>query len=433
MPAMGEPAQRPEPTAAARPGRALWWTLVVFAGLVLVALSRAPEYLRLLGVNHLGVWFIDLHAILASCDAVAAGLDPYAYNPLDHFGRVHCYPHWWLLLGSWGVTRADTQWLGFLLVAVFFVSAVAALRPRLIGELFWMLAVLCSPPVLLALERANIDLVVFVLLAPVVPCLMSGRPLVRLMAVPLIVAATMFKVYPLVAAVVLLGAGSGREMRRLIGVGIVLLAVALPDMVGDFQRYARHLPEPEGLMTMGARNLFTSFGLPAGAARWWGALGGAAIIVFFWRIKPLAGWQTTQADRHRWLGGILGAALLTGCFFAGTSYSYRWVFALWLVPLLWQLPREATVPPNVRRWATVTALLLGFALWADAAASWVIGTRFAGESPEKIMLWADRFFYAEQPVIWALFVCLLGFLTHFAEAGVRELFKGLAASRPSAQ
>jgi hypothetical protein len=235
-----------------------------------VALSRAPEYLRLLGVNHLGVWFIDLHAILASCDAVAAGLDPYAYNPLDHFGRVHCYPHWWLLLGSWGFTRADTQWLGFLLVAVFFVSAVVALRPRLIGELFWMLAVLCSPPVLLALERANIDLVVFVLLAPVVPCLMSRRPLARLMAVPLIVAATMLKVYPLVAAVVLLGAGSGREMRRLIGVGIVLLAVALPDMIGDFQRYARHLPEPEGLMTMGARNLFTSFGLPAGAARWWG-------------------------------------------------------------------------------------------------------------------------------------------------------------------
>lgn len=430
---MIESAQGPVPATAASSSRFLWWTLVVLAGLVLGALARAPEYLRLLGVNHLGVWFIDLHAVLASCDAVAAGFDPYAFNPLDHFGRVHCYPHWWLLLGWLGFTRADTQLLGFSLVAVFFVTAVAALRPRMLGEVFWMLAVLCSPPVLLALERANIDLVIFILLAPVVPCLLSPRPWGQLMAVPLMVGATMLKIYPLVAATVVLGLGSGREMRRLIGVGVLLLAVALPDMVGDFQRYARHLPEPDGLMTMGARNLLVSFGLPAGVSRWLGALGGAAVIVYFWRTKPLAGWTIPHTERHRWLGGMLGVALLTGCFFAGTSYAYRWVFALWLVPLLWQMARDGAAPARVRRWAKITAALLAFALWGDAAASLVIGTCFAGAPPEKIMLWADRFFHAEQPVIWALFVCLLGLLTHFAEAGMRHLFNATPAAAPRVQ
>ena len=63
--------------------RRLWWLLVAVSGALLLCFACWPDRFRALGVNHLGVWFLDLHAILASCDAVAAGLDPYAANPLD--------------------------------------------------------------------------------------------------------------------------------------------------------------------------------------------------------------------------------------------------------------------------------------------------------------------------------------------------------------
>ena len=68
-------------------------------------------------------------------------------------------------------------------------------------------------------------------------------------------------------------------------------------------------------------------------------------------IVPLGSGQLAESRRISlsYVGGngqsgpasIVGAALLTGCFLAGTSYGYRWIFALWLAPLLWRLP-----PPN---------------------------------------------------------------------------------------
>ena len=412
-------------TAGAGPShspRRLWWLLVAVSGALLLCFAFWPDRFRGFGVNHLGVWFLDLHAILASCDAVAAGLDPYTANPLDYFGRPHCYAHWWLALGRLGFTRSDTLPLGLALGTAFYVAAIAALRPRQTGELVWTLGVLCSPPILLALDRANIDLVIFVLLAPVVPCLLSPRPAVRLLAVPLIVVAAALKAYPIVAGLVLLAGHGPRDTRRLWWGGVLLLAVALPDMVADLRRYAPIVPETDGLFTMGARNLFLGLGLPVTAARGLALVGGAVVVAAYGRAKIFAGWTVDPADRAAWLSFVLGAVLLTGCFFAGASYAYRWVFALWLVPLLWRLPQTATAPTKVRRLARATAVLLLIALWSDAGASALIGRFSTGMSPEAITRVADRIFYLEQPVTWALFVCLIGFLTHFAQEGVRRLF-----------
>jgi hypothetical protein len=370
--------------------RAWWWLMVAGFGGVLLCFATWPQMFRLGGVNHLGAWFIDLYAILASCDALAAGLDPYLPNPLDVFGRPHVYSHWWLGLGRLGFTRADTPMLGFLLGAAFFVAAVFALRPRRWAEWVGALAVLCSPPVLLALERANNDLVVFVLLAPVVPCLLSPSVAMRLCAVPLILAAAALKVYPLVALALLLAGRDARDTRRL------------------------------GWAA-------------AGTARWFGLVAGGLIFAGFVWADRFVCWKIAPVDRAAWLSFVLGALLLTGCFFAGTSYAYRWVFALWLVPLLWRLPRDAAVPREVQRWAVATAVLLVIALWTDSTWSAVMGWFSRDSPPEKIMAAADRFFLIEQPVTWALFVCLLGFLAHFLREGVRGLFNAKQEPTPPAR
>ena len=413
--------------------RRLWWMFVALAGIIFVSLALAPQLLRVVGVNHYGVWFLDLSAILASNDALALGLDPYAPNPLDVFGRPHGYSHWWLALGRFGLTRADAPWLGFALCAAFFVAVIAHLRPRQPGEIAWSLAVLCSPPVLLALDRANNDLVIFVLLAPVVPCLLSPRPWLRLLAVPLIAFAAALKAYPAVAVLVLLAGHGPRDTRRLLFVAALMFLALLPDTAADFARYAGIVPETEGLMTMGARNLFVGLGLPLAAARLLGPVCGGVIIGAFLRAKLFAPWTPAPADRRAWLSFVLGATLLTGCFFAGASFAYRWVFALWLAPLLWRLPRDSAAPVAVRRWATATAVLLVIALWADALASSLLGNFTAGMAPENVMRMADRFFYLEQPLTWAFFIGLLGFLTHFAREGVRCLFKAEPAAASSVQ
>jgi hypothetical protein len=76
----------------------------------------------------------------------------------------------------------------------------------------------------------------------------------------------------------------------------------------------------------------------------------------------------------------------------------------------------------VRRLAGLTAGLLVFALWSDAVASAVLA-HFTGQIPTaEVVRWANGFFLLEQPVIWAFFACLLGFLAHFSREGVRTLW-----------
>jgi hypothetical protein len=67
--------------------------------------------------------------------------------------------------------------------------------------------------------------------------------------------------------------------------------------------------------------------------------------------------------------------------------------------------------------------LLLLSLWIDPATSVVLGI-YQGRVPaETILRWADRVFLCEQPITWALFACLLGFLAHFTRSGVRTLLE----------
>ncbi|MFI5338150.1 MAG: hypothetical protein ACHQ5A_15285, partial [Opitutales bacterium] len=107
------------------------------------------------------------------------------------------------------------------------------------------------------------------------------------------------------------------------------------------------------------------------------------------------------------------AVLLTGCVFTSMNFGYRWIFAIWLAPWLWQLPRDPDAPAPVRRLARGTRWLLLAVLWW-APLSCIILNRLVGVvTGATVMRLARVFFLAEQPIDWALFLCLLVFLTHF--------------------
>lgn len=401
--------------------RIFWWLLVAASGGLLAHLVRHPEHLAWLGVNHYGMWFLDTHALLASNDALALGRDVYRFNPLDYFGRPHVYPHAWLLLGKLGLTRADGAALGFALGTAFFVTAVAGLRPRTSGELVWALLVLCSPPVLLALDRGNNDLVIFVLLAPVVPCLLSPRRGASYLAVLLIALATALKIYPAAAALVLLAGKTVREVRLRLAVMAAVFAVMACDLVVDFGRYGGLVPRPDGLMTLGAANVFLAAGASDRLAGGLGLLAGGVLAASLWRLDWLRDWSIAPELRAAWVGFVLGAILLTGCFFAGLSFGYRWIFSLWLLPFLWALHRDYATPERVRLLARVTSGLLFLGLWIDGMAGTVLMHYAKALGPTVVTRWAERIFLLEQPVTWAFFACLLIFLLRFVGDGWRTV------------
>ena len=385
-----------------------------------------PDWFFALGINHYDAWFIDTFALLASNDAVTRGLDPYAPNPLDYFHRPHVYSHWWLHLRDLGLTRADTLWLGLGLVGAFLFAALARLRPRAPGQIWWYAAVLCSSPVLLAAERANNDLVIFVLLAPLVPCLLSERRWARWVPPFLVAAAAALKYYPAAAAVVLLAGANRNELRPRLFLTALLLAVAGQNVARDLAVFGPLAPQPEGLLSFGAAGFFCELGWTGWIPKLVCVGAGLVAAVCFWTKRFLQDWEPAADQRSGWLHFILGAALLTGCFFMSPNHCYRWVFAIWLAPLLWTLPRDPAASPEVRRLARWTAGLLLVVLWW-APLCCIVLTRLVGVVRGATILRLAQWSYlVEQPADWAFFLCLLVFLTHFGRRGLATL----AGARP---
>jgi hypothetical protein len=113
--------------------------------------------------------------------------------------------------------------------------------------------------------------------------------------------------------------------------------------------------------------------------------------------------------------------LLTGCFFTSMNFAYRWIFAIWLAPALWRLPRDPDAPAIVRRVARLARWLLFVVLWWPAFSCFVVNRLIGTLSGSQVMLMAKLTFLVEQPVDWGFFLCLLVFLTHFTRRGLVAL------------
>lgn len=401
---------------------ALLWTLLALGAICYFAIFAIyPGLFWYAGVNHYGIWFLDSFAVLASNDAVTRGMDPYASNPLDYFNRPHVYSHWWLYLRDLGLTRADNFWVGITMVGAFLGSALARLRPASPRQLLFYFAVLCSSPVLLAIDRANVDLVVFVLFAPLVSCLLDQRSAVRYLAPCLVAVAAALKYYPAAAGLVLLAAPP-RNLRLYVAFALAALVLAFAGVRSDLREFGQLAPQPGGLLSFGAMAVAQTQGWHGWVPKLVCIALGATAFGWFWRSRPLEGWEVAPEQRSDWLHFVLGAVLLTGCFFTSLNFGYRWIFAIWMAPLLWWLPDDPTAPVPVRRLARITRVLLIAVLWIDAVVCFGLNRAIHMTTPAQLQAWADRLFLVEQPVFWAFFICVLAFLAHFARRGVKALF-----------
>ena len=426
----GQQESAPVSPAAAHPSWKGWAGLALFTAAYFGSFALYPRLFFALGVDHFNAWFLDTFALLASNDAITRGLDPYAVNPLDYLGRPHIYSHWWLHLRDLGLTRADANWLGWTLVMGFLLTALWRLRPQSTRQFFWYAAVICASPMLLAVDRANNDLVIFILLAALVPCLLHPGRLWRWIPPVLVAVAALLKYYPAVAALLLL-AGPDRSERRLrLLVTLLLLVLAACSMADDLANFWVRSPQPEGLMSFGATAFFNELGWVGGPPKLLCAGMGLGVVAFCWLRRAWGDWEPAPARQSDWLHFVLGAVLLTGCFFTSVNFSYRWIFILWLAPWLWSLGRDPDSPPAARRLARQTMGLLLVVLWWSPLCCLVLNG-LIGRVPEAtVMRLAQQAFQVEQPFDWAFFCCLLAFLTHFARRGLAGLAE-TGVTRPS--
>jgi hypothetical protein len=320
--------------------------------------------------------FLDIHAVLAAAQCQRQGVDVYLANPCDVLGRVHVYSPLWLAIEPGFLGIAATTPVGLGIDLLFILSLAMLIRPATRGELLVLALAALSPMTVYALERANSDVIVFLLILSGCALDRAPRPW-RLGCYALYLFAGLLKYYPLVLLVLV-----ARERQREAFAAAVLALLALLGFAGvehaDLAKALANIPALSYFAdSFSAQNL--PFGIVAAVS---GArssrLAGVFLLSLFllsllaalaiartWRTLRLldpAGFDWSSCEA-RCLP--VGALLVTACFFAAQNVNYRGIYFLLAMPGLVRLYRCAGEPAIRRFLAQMIAAVL-FVAWDDA-------------------------------------------------------------------
>lgn len=393
--------------------------------------------LRLLGVEPFSFPFLDTHAILAAAECGRQGIEVYLSNPCDALGRPHAYSPLWLTIVPGSLGTGATGWVGASLDLVFLLSLIVVLRPRTGGELLILGAAAVSPMTVYALERANNDLAIFLLVICGAIVFTAPRPF-RLFSYGLFVAAGLLKYYPLVL-LILVARERPRDARvttAAAGFTLILFGLAF---YSELKTALASIPAASSYFT----DAFSARNLPFGFAE---ALAGGAyrILIALSLLSALCGLAVARIIRTvrllgreqlDWAAGetqflVIGGLLVAACFLAGQNIAYRGIF---LLPVLSGLVcvRRSSKDREVRRFCRQMIGAALFVMWEELfrRALHAIVSPVPGEglsSRAEVFFWVGR-----ELVWWWLVVGLAALVLSFLRRSLFADIFGKAVGDPT--
>jgi hypothetical protein len=336
--------------------------------LALVAVGGHQHWGRL-GVPPDRVTFGDLRSITSGWECTRRGIDVMPANPCDPYKSPANYPRIWMSPAFLGLGQGSTNTLGVLVALIFFCAALAVL-PATSGtgaSIAYGLA-LCSPAVMLGVERGNVDILMVALVALAV-LLFRRSERSRLLAHALILFAAILKLVPIFGAGFLL-----RQTRRraLAGIGVVLVAFGLYALSirGDLRTIQRVTPQSDHfsygmlLFTQWLASVAAKVGSPNVALRTWNDVVAAVVVVAALvahrrGLLRLPGGRGAADARDLDLF-VAGAGVYLCTYLLFRNFDYRLAFLLLTLPQLLRWTRERS------RLAAVSLAALFGTLWLDA-------------------------------------------------------------------
>lgn len=382
-------------------------TVSILGFLFFLALEyQSPDiYFRLMGILikvPVKFPFADWEWNAAAIRCWGKGVNVYVENPCFTFwpNAIHNYSPLWLRLPFLGTEAEVSLVVAFGLCLIFFLSLASLPVMHSSAERGMMALATFSSSTLLAVERGNTELLMFVMLLAAVH--LANRSIAwRMLGYAVIAFAGLLKFYPFVALWVAL------KERFVVVLSVGLASItALASLVvlyyGEMLLMAANLPKPSyWVLQYGAGNLAVGLGVTAGkilekiaavdplAAREFASIiAQICQIILVVAVIGLAGfllWRSSLTQRLQAIPALsrdlllAGGAVIVGCHFAGQSVVYRGIFFLIILPglaaILRQGRTEAGTGPAIAGLArgTIGAILL--VLWAPAVDSilWVFG------------------------------------------------------------
>jgi hypothetical protein len=343
---------------------------------LIVAIPRAVWGIDIwprLGVPSGPSLFFDTRNLTAALECRRLGFDPLVESPCDPWGRPLNYPRVWLVLRFLGLDQSHTVVLALLFIALFFGSVYLLMGRISLGRGVVVAVALCSPSVMFAVERANLDIVVFTLMVvAVLVWRMRSRWGESVSPLVVLLGAT-GKIYPVFAlpAYLFLRRRAAAVVAVLCAAVFVVYAIVT---IGDIQAVARIAPQGQH-HAFGVRILPAAIYHLVVPDRWQGGLFTKQLLA----IVPLlvAGPLIWLAGRRRrpepdvsadsWtrLAFYLGSLIFLGTFAVGNNFDYRLVFTLLTLPQLFDWVTEEPADPR-RGLAGITIVAVLTLLWIGA-------------------------------------------------------------------
>ena len=155
---------------------------------------------KVLGIQRMIPYFFDLHVLLTAIDSHHLGFDVLKENPLCKYNITHVYSKFWFVLKYIGFSEINRCLIGFISIFLFLISIIFLVK----RNICIFLLLICSPAVLLAIERCNNDIIIFLLLLSLTPLAISKSKTKFIISHILLFLAIMLKYYPVAYSVVYL-------------------------------------------------------------------------------------------------------------------------------------------------------------------------------------------------------------------------------------
>jgi len=386
------------------------WPVVLSATILLLGLALGTQITgsvagawRLMGVPSMTPSFADTSLLTHAIECLQSGHDPYMDKTCDPWGRPYNYPPVWLELSRLSVGPATTKIIGVVIAASTFAAATAILSSGSPVSGALILLTLLSPPILFGIERGNVDLLVFTLLVVGIAATSAAPPRVRTASQALlIIALTVLKIYPVVAASIFLRNGRGWFLSILVAAtaaGAFLWAAygrIGPILVNTPVNYWLsfgaaplfiHLREAwviPGPVITSAQPALPGDIPGSGLIRWIAsatALGWALVLVLgrlyffgsrhvFERLLPTLKQGETAGDI-----AVACLSVFIFCFLLGSNFNYRLIFLLGAMPVMLQhFESRPAVRTLLAPTAVVTLLWLSPLYWSylNEVVDWLV-------------------------------------------------------------
>jgi len=284
---------------------------------------------------------------------------------------IHGYSYSYVML-LLGKTKLNILYFGLVMNVVFIVTAFFLMNPRRLYELIVAFAIMISPPVLLAIERGNDDLLAFTLLVFGGFFLRRKQLKWKYLSNLLFYIATVSQIYPVGSFCVNLIYARDRKYittcaAMIVSLIAVWIYISMAGLIYTINRLPAVVSLPIGDLGFGGQYIFLLIGISD--AKHITIIFGVIMLVVSALLSKRVEINTIETLEREFIYFIIGLSTLTFCFIMNTNYDYRCIFFIMLIPFLKKNTVKFTI---LRIGQKANQIIIGILLFILFNAYWVL-------------------------------------------------------------